>query len=171
MIDDIEEPTGKQWIRILVVLGIGIPIVIEVVTFAGLLSHSAGPTTSGAPTTTDAPAGAVEGDAILAETDATERIESAAVVARNDGWQFTLSISVNNTGERAQELRIGPVETRAGETVDGSVSTGPIRPGEEQTIAGSWLLPKGQRPASIEVTVVGEETTYSVELGDIPVSS
>jgi len=170
MIEDIEEPSGKQWIRLLVIVGIGIPILIEVITFAGMLSHPAGSATSGA-TTTDVPAGAVEGDEILSSTEPVERIDSATVVARNDGWQFQLTIAVNNTGSSAQELRIGPVTTRAGRTVEGSVTTGSVQPGETQTVAGSWLLPKGQRPDALEVTVVGEETTRTVELGDIPVSN
>jgi hypothetical protein len=170
MIEDIEQPSGKQWIRLLVIVGIGIPILIEVVTFAGMVSHPAGSGTSGA-TATDAPTGAVEGDEILPSTESIERIDSAAVVARNDGWQFRLTVSVNNSAPSAQELRFGPVTTRAGRTVEGSVTTGTVRPGETQTVAGSWLLPKGQRPASIEVTVVDEETAHTVELGDVPVSN
>jgi len=172
MIDDVDEPAGKQWIKILVAVGIGIPILIEVVTFGSLLTHSMGPQTSGTPTAaTDTPmSGAVEGDTILPETTPDERITDARVVTRNDGWEFRLTVAVNNTGADGYVLSIDQVTTRAGAVVTGRVSTGRLAAGENQTVTGTWLLPKGQRPDSIQVTV-GENETRTVRLGDIPVTS
>jgi len=172
MFDDIDEPTGKRWIKLLVAVGIGIPILIEVVTFGSMMVHSVGPQTGGAPTTaTDASgAGAVEGDAILSETPQDERITSARVVTRNDGWQFRLTVAINNTGEGSYALSLDHVTTRAGTVVTERVSTGRLAPGENRTISGTWLLPKGQRPESIQATV-GENGTRTVDLGDIPVTS
>jgi len=169
MFDEIDEPTGKRWIKILVAIGIGIPILIEVVTFGSMMTHSVGPATGGA-AATDAPAGAVEGDAILPGTAATERITGASVVTRNDGWRFRLTVAVNNTGSDGYALSLGPVTTRAGKTVTGHVNTGRLASGEHRTVSGAWLLPKGQRPDSLRVTV-GENDTRTVRLGDVPVTS
>lgn len=171
MFDDIDEPTGKRWIKLLVAVGIGIPILIEVVTFGSMVTHSVGPATGGAPATaTDAPAGAVEGDAILPSTPPAERITAASVVTRNDGWQFRLTVAVNNTGTDDYALSLGPVTTRAGDTVTGRVSTGQLAPGEHRTVSGAWLLPKGQRPETIQVTTAGNGSR-TVRFGDVPVTS
>lgn len=171
MFDDIDEPTGKRWIKLLVAVGIGIPILIEVVTFGSMVTHSVGPATGGAPATTpDAPAGAVEGDTVLPGTTATERITAASVVTRNDGWQFRLTVAVNNTRGDGYALSLGPVTTRAGKTVSGRMSTGRLAPGERRSVSGSWLLPKGQRPDSLRATV-GENGSRTIRLGDVPVTS
>jgi len=171
MIDDIDEPSGKRWIKLLVAAGIGIPILIEVATFGSMLTHSVGPATSAGPATaTDAPAGAVEGDAILAGTPQDELIESASVVTGDDGWQFRLTVAVENTGTERYTLSVGPVTTRAGRTVEGSVTTGPIPPGQTQTVSGAWRMPQGQRPDSLRATT-GNGTTVTVDIGDVPVTS
>ncbi|WP_254273481.1 hypothetical protein [Haloarcula marina] len=180
MLDDVEGPQKTRLVRLLIVLAIGIPILIEVITFGGLIGHYVAGSGGGggaAGTPTPAIAGASTGDEILEQTPAVERIDDATVVVAEDGWEFSLTVAVNNTGQGPYELRLGPVTTRAGETVAGSgPTTGELAAGDTGSVTGRWLLPKGQRPDAVAVTVVtgdGEPTTseYTVELGDIPVSA
>jgi hypothetical protein len=182
MLDDVEGPEQTSWVRILIILAIGIPILIEVVTFGGLLGHYvAGGGGDGGAASTPTPdiEGATAGDEILPETAAVERVDSASVVTGNDGWRFTLSVAVDNSGNSTYELRLGTATTRAGRTVEGSdATTGRLAPGETGSVTGSWMLPKGQRPASVVVTVVttpddgtASAQQYTVDIGDVPVSS
>ncbi|WP_276270792.1 hypothetical protein [Haloarcula litorea] len=178
MFDD-EGPDEGDLVRVLVVLAIAIPIVIEVFTFGSLLSHYVvGGGDGGAATETPAVDGATEGEEILAATAPVERIERASVVTGDEGWTFTLRVAVENTGDEAYELRLGVATTRAGRTVAGpDATTGSLAPGATGSVTGSWLLPQGQRPASVTVTTVRGEgaaattETHDVPIGDVPVSS
>ena len=181
MLDDIELPGEPSMVRVLLALAIGLPILIEVVTFGGLIGHYVGGAADGGggSTPTAGAEGATAGDEILAETAAVERVEDASVVTGDDGWRFTLSVAVENTGNSTYELRLGAATTRPGRTVEGSdATTGALPPGETGSVTGSWTLPKGQRPASVAVTVLTtpEDGTpsarqYTVAIGDVPVSS
>lgn len=181
MFEDVDGPKQKTLIRLLILIGIGLPILIEVATFGSLLSHHfVGGAGDGGAAATPTPEieGAGVGDEILAETNQTERIERASVVTADDGWRFTLTVNVTNTGRTPTEVRLGAVTTRGGATVDGSATTGRVSPGSSVSVTGGWLLPAGERPDTVAVTVVsypsdGTATIeqYTVRLGDIPVSN
>lgn len=182
MFDDVPGPDQTTLIRVLIVVGIGLPILIEVATFGGMLSHylagggDAG--TASATTPTAEMEGADTGDEILTETDFEATISRATVLTTDDGWQFLLTLNVTNGGDRPGAVEIGAVTARNGATVAGSGTTGQLAPGETGRVTGSWMLPSGERPDAVSMTVVTEvaggeanSTEYTVELGDIPVSN
>ena len=81
MFDDVDPPEVSM-VRVLIVLAIAIPIVIEVVTFAGLVGHylgGGGAGSAAAPTSTAETGGATVGDEILTATAATERLDAATL--------------------------------------------------------------------------------------------
>jgi hypothetical protein len=158
----------RTLIRLLVVFGIGIPLLIEGVTFFGLLeAHLLGG--SGGSTPTPSVDGATQGEKILAETPPTETLSTASF--SGEDRTLALAVRVNNTGENQYELRLGPVTTDGGETVGGTVSTDGVQPGETAFATGQWTLPAGARPVSVAVTTItvenGEQqrTERSVALG------
>jgi hypothetical protein len=161
----------RTLIRLLVVFGIGIPLLIEGITFFGLLEAQllGG---NGGSTPTPSIDGATEGEEILAETAPTETLSTASI-SGGDERTLVLSVRVNNTGGDLYELRLGPVTTDGGETVGGNVSSGEIQPGETAFATGEWALPEGARPASVAVTTITVEdgerrrTERSVTLGRI----
>ncbi|MFC7250149.1 hypothetical protein ACFQJ5_09900 [Halomicroarcula sp. GCM10025324] len=183
MFDDVSGPDQTTLIRVLIVVGIGLPIVIEVATFGGMLSHyvaggggDAG--TAAAKTPTPEVAGADIDDEILAEADPTVHIERASVLAADESWQFVLTLNVTNAGEQSSAVQVGAVTAHNGATVAGAGTTGELGPSESGRVTGSWSLPLGERPDTVEITVVTEtadgasdETAYTVALGDIPVSN
>ena len=182
MFEDVDGPEQTTLIRALIVVGIGLPIIIEVATFGGMLSHhllgGPGDEVPAEATPTETVTGASVGDGILTETALEASIERGTVVTTGDGWQFLLTINATNTGSEPHELQVGSVTTREGRTVEGTGTTGAIEPGSDATVTGSWLLPSGQRPASVAVAVVTQDTggqtksaDYTVALGDIPVSN
>lgn len=165
----------RRLIRILVVVGVGIPILIEAVTFAGLVTNSLG---ADGPTASETAAPADEravgvGDELLPATGPTETVEDAYVVAGDDGWQFVCTVRVGNVTGESYELTFGAVETGAGRVVEGTASTGRIAPGGDGTVTGTWTLPAGQQPARLTVAIArgdaGASTDAVVRLGGIPV--
>lgn len=180
MLDDTDGLPQVTLVRALIVLAIAIPILIEVVTFGGLIGHYVGGGEDPAATETPTPEvdGAGAGSTILAETAASERIESTSLITGDDSWQFILTIGVEEPA-RSYELRLNNVTTREGTTVEGSgATTGRLAAGESGTVTGTWLLPAGHTPDTLSVTVLttsegGTEQAreYTVSIGKVPVSS
>ncbi|NLV06378.1 hypothetical protein GOC83_09580 [Haloarcula rubripromontorii] len=181
MFEDVDGPEQKTLLRLLIIVGIGLPILIEVVTFGSMMGHHL-LGDSGAEavpeTPTAAETGAGVGDPILESADVSARIDAASVVTADEGWRFTLTINVTNTGSDPAAVRLDSVTTRGGETVADTASTGQLSVGNTDDLTQSWLLPPGERPDSVSITVFvypdGESvqsTQYTVALGDIPVSN
>lgn len=147
-------------IRLIIVIGIGIPIVIEAVTFASLIDTKLlgndDPGDSAAATATPVEERVGVGEELLAETDATETVSEATLVAAEDGWSFTYAVTVDNGGDGRHQLQIQSVETEAGSTVEDVHSTS-VPPGESRTLTGTWRLPSGERPASLQVVAITEQ--------------
>jgi len=176
MLEDVDPPEVSM-VRVLLVLAIGLPIAIEVVTFGGFIGHYVGGGDGGVaatPTSTPGVDDATVGDEILPETAATERLEGATVSDGDNTTQFVLTVTVADPpGD--YELRFGAVTTRAGRTVGGSgATTGSLDAGEDGLVTGTWQLPRGDRPATLSVTVTsapGNDTPtpreYTVEFGEL----
>jgi hypothetical protein len=173
---DAEGPLGldrRTLIRLLVGLGIGVPILIEAATLLGLLGDVfGGDDGDETPTPTDAPDGVTVGDELLPDTPATDTVRAAYVAA--DGWAFTLVVGVDNTTDRTYELRLRTVTTEDGRTVEGDASTGPVAPGESGSVTGRWNLPDGASPDTVDVVSVARDGTVTtvertVQLGSVPV--
>lgn len=156
--DNDDGSVRRRWvIRLLVGLGIGIPILIEARTFLGLLgSYLLGEdddTGTATPTPT-ARTGIGVGDELLAETAPTETVRTSQIRVRESDWQFEMTVEVENTAGSPYELRLGNVHTTGGETVAGGASTGRIPPGETAFVNGTWVLPTDQRPETLTVTAL-----------------
>ncbi|WP_277540130.1 hypothetical protein [Haloarcula laminariae] len=164
-------------VRVLIVLAIAVPIVIEVVTFGGLIGHYAtggGPGAAATPTPAPETGGATVGDEILSGTPATERVDEATLTDDDNATQFVLTVTVTDPVD-GYELRLGAVTTSGGRTVEGSgATTGTLDTGEDGLVTGVWKLPPGDRPDTLSVTVIsapGNDTptprAFTVDLGDL----
>jgi hypothetical protein len=166
-------------IRLLLIFGIGIPILVEAATFAGLVTQQFGDggaeTTSTAATTTRSDAVGI-GDELLPETNQSERLTTLSLSEAGEHWILTMTVTVENTGDTPYEVELGAVVTNDGTPVDGSVSTGQVAPGETGTATGQWKLPAGETPQRLRVqAVVGHEdgtpqtVSRTVTLTKVPV--
>jgi hypothetical protein len=164
----------RTLIRLLVGLGIGIPLLIEGATFVGLIEAQFFGNGDGDPTTptgTPPAEGIAVDDELLPETAAEDTLSTASLAAGADGRTLTLTVLVENTGDAPYELRLGAVRTRGGTRVGGSATTGTIAPGDSGTVTEQWDLPDGSMPGFVTVTaVVGDERVErTVPLATIPV--
>jgi len=165
-----DDGVSRRWlIRLLVGLGIGIPVLVEGTTVIRLIRSRLfggedGNDSAGSPTETPTPAenSAVGvGDELLAATPPADTVREAFIRIRESSWEFTMTVAVDNTTEVPYALRLGAVRTTEGDTVSGSASTGRIPSGESAIVTGRWSLPQNSRPDTVTVTAL----SYAAETG------
>ena len=154
----------RTLIRLLVGLGIGLPVAIELATFGGLfesrvLDGDGGdgadgdrPRTPTADGTGTPPEGAVGvGDELLPATEQADTVTGAEVRTEGGKRVFVMTVAVENDTEAGYELRLDALSTRSGTTVTGGGRSEQIEPGGSATVTGRWELPAGERPDSVIV--------------------
>jgi hypothetical protein len=155
-----DEISRRNLIRLLVGLGIGIPVLIEALTLVGLVGDLFGGDDG-----TETPTGETEapgvgvGDELLPSTAPSDTVAASYIAA--DGWTYTLTVGVDNGGDATYELRLRSVTTGGGTTVDGGGESDAIPPGESGTVTGRWDLPEGSSPATVEVVAVSRNGTVT----------
>jgi hypothetical protein len=181
---DADTPGGiskRTLIRLLVGFGIGIPVLVEGITFLGLLDQQFGGggedgDGSTAPAT-ETPTSAVGvGDDLLPETERSETLASAVLrESGGDRWPLSLTVEVRNAGDTDYEFQLLSLHLEDGRMVSGRTSTDRLAPGETRTITGEWSIPAGSMPHSVDVValVYAADTVETVErrvdLAKIPV--
>ncbi|WP_435067338.1 hypothetical protein [Haloplanus sp. C73] len=168
----------RTLVRLLVGFGIGIPILVEGLTFLGLLhdQFGSGEDAESTATTTDTPERAVDvGDDFLPETDREETLQSAVLRERSgDRWPLSLTVDVHNTGNTDYEFQLLTLHLDDGRTVGGRTSTDRLAPGERRTITAEWSIPAGATPRAVDtVALVYGDDVETIErradLAKIPV--
>jgi hypothetical protein len=149
----------RRLVQLLVGLAFGIPLLVEGLTFLGLVenwtggeepSEPSGPTTTPteAPTPTPAPVGV--GEELLPETPQTDRLTDARFAETDDGRELTLVVAVENRDAPAYQLRLSRLVTGAGEQVQGGGGTDSLARGESTTLTARWTVPADAEPAAVE---------------------
>lgn len=184
--------TRRQWlIRLLVGLGLGIPITIEGLTFVGLIrtrlfgegdggDGDGGGDGNGTATETPRPtipAGGVGiGDELLPASRPADRVVDAVLIPDGDTWTFSMTVDVENAAADPYELILGSVTTAAGERISGSNrGTGQLEAGESGRVTGVWEVPAEAEIATVKAIAVvyaGNDTetiSEEVPLASVPV--
>ncbi|MFC7045351.1 hypothetical protein ACFQH6_07970 [Halobacteriaceae archaeon GCM10025711] len=143
----------RTLLRILIVVGIGIPVVIEGATFLGLVQNQlAGDDGGTTPSNGPMSSRHVEvGDELVLETTQAETITGATIRNTDDGRVLTVNVRVENTADEVYELQLNAVGTASGERVEGGGTTGRIPPGETRSVSGQWTLPPDASPETMNV--------------------
>lgn len=168
----------RTLVWLLVALGLGIPILIELWTFFGLIQAQVdGDEGGGTRPSPDGRRRVGVGDELLPGTDPDETVTEAVVRADEEPWTFVLSVQVRNDEAGAYELRLGSATLGNGDVVEGGASTGQVEPGETTTVTGSWELPPGTTPRAVAVVAIlySDDATpeiyrETVRLAKVPVS-
>lgn len=177
---DDDSPNLKLLVKILLVLGIAIPVVIEGFTFASLFQQELFGDNDPAGTPTPTPTPGVDrvgpGDELLAATPQSERVTTQSLRAQNGQWVFTLSVAVNNSAATDYQLQLLSVTTSGGNAVS-NAEVVQLGPGEQGAVTGRWALPAGEYPRSVTVVAVtgdGQNSTTirrEVALERVPVDN
>jgi len=155
--DDDEDIDRRRLIRWIALIAFGIPVVVEVLTFANIIDDELlngddeEPTETGTPTPTDRPGAVGVGDELLSETAATETITTSEIRTGESSRTYVLGVEVENDTDATVELRSRHVRLRDGETIDGVSSTGSVEPGATGTMTAAWGIPEGATPDAVEV--------------------
>lgn len=142
----------RTLIRLLVGLGIGLPIAVEAATFLGLFRSrllGGGGAETPTPTPTPRPGAVGVGDEILPATQQTDTVTDAAIYVGGGTREFRLTVEVENDTDVGYQLVLNAVTTDAGTVVSGGGSTDQIAPGGRATVTGRWELPDEERPATV----------------------
>jgi hypothetical protein len=169
----------RRWlIRLLVGLGIGVPVLVEARTLLGIASSflfgDGGDRETTARATTERPTTGI-GDELLPATEPQDTLAEASVTLRDDSRRFAVVVDVTNPTDVPYTLDFGTVTTSAGTRVGGGATSGRVEPGASQTVTAAWSLPVGEEPDTMVVAGVrhaadgDERVERTVELGDVPV--
>ncbi|MFB6120483.1 MAG: hypothetical protein ABEJ68_05135 [Halobacteriaceae archaeon] len=176
MSDGGDGTSRRTLLRIVIALAVGIPVLVEGLTFAGLLGSQFGgggsdDAENDQPTTRT---GVGIGDTLSVEGDVVARLSDGALRQGAKTWTLELTVSVRNEGDVPYELGLETVTTTDGASASGGATTGKIPPGESATVTETWALPPNATPTRLTVvtTTHGTETRTRatvVTLGKIPV--
>lgn len=166
----------RTLLRILIAVAVGIPILIESITFLRLLLSPDEDEEDGGDGTGDDAVGI--GDEILKETPQEETISNAVVLVREENWFFSLGVEIQNNTQKEYRIEFGNVKTKSGKTFPSEVGSFIVEPEQTRTVESEWVLPEAEMPDEVTVTAVysdeqGEqqEITQDIKLGKIPLQS
>lgn len=175
----------RTMIRLLVGFGIGIPILIELATFFGLIERQfrspIGPGSnngdSSSPSSPTADRVGI-GDELFPSTDPEEILKTATLHVTSGPWELTLGVEVTNTSDSPYEFQLGTVTLTDGRQIPGAATTDRIPPGEIRSVEATWSLPEGTTPDRVTATGIlyppdapPNETQATVPLAKIPATN
>ncbi|WP_435319688.1 hypothetical protein [Haloarchaeobius sp. TZWSO28] len=148
----------RTLIRLLIVVGIGIPLVIEGATFFGLVSNQL----FGGEQPADQREPVGIGDEVVLTTEQTERLTDAHFETVDGERRLVVEVTVRNTGNDPYEFRVDSVTLEDGTTLSANASTGRLARGETATVSASWAVDEGVAVASLNATSVVSTDSVTV---------
>lgn len=162
--DDDDGVSRRRLIRWVAVLAFAVPVVVELLTFGGLLRaelFGGTPTPTGTATPTDERGAVGVGEELLEETAATETVRVSEVRTAGEGWTYVLRVEVENDTDAPVELRLEAVELRDGTVVEGASTTGSVPPGGTGEVTRAWDLPSESMPTGVRVRASRDGATVA----------
>lgn len=157
----------RRLIRWIAVLAFAVPVVVEVLTFGGLIGNTLIPgggeesTEDGSATSTTSSRddGVGIGDELLPEAPSVETVEVSEVRGESaDSRTYVLRVAVENTTDGPVELRLAGVTLRDGRSLDSVSTTGSIPAGGTGEVTGAWGLPTDSMPVSVDAVLLRDGT-------------
>ena len=140
-----DEHSRRRLLRVLLALGIGIPVAIELSTFFGLLAGDRGD-------------GAADiGDELLTESPQRETLLDSSVY-EGPPRQYELVVGVENPTETAAEFAVGPLFTESGDSVTGTERV-EVPAGESRELTARWELEDGVMPGAVRARATWNDET------------
>ncbi|WP_439027722.1 CARDB domain-containing protein [Haloarchaeobius sp. DT45] len=137
-------------IRLLIVVGIGIPLIIEGATFFGLVSNQL----FGGEQPGDHREPVGIGDEVVPATEQTERLTDAHFETVDGERRLVVEVTVRNTGNDAYEFRLDAVTLADGTRLTTNATSGELARGETTTVSASWTVAGDAQVDSVNATTV-----------------
>ncbi len=156
----------RKIIWIIIIISVTIPIVIELVTFTGLIFNN------NREDSISIDSGKSSGDEILQQTPQIETIKEAVVINRGGRWVFNFDIEVNNTSSERYTIKFLDIITKQG-TQNQGIFTQEIPPKQKKLLKTNWTIPEGEIPSQIRFRVSYNNQTKdgTINLTSIPVQT
>lgn len=177
---DTSNNSTKRLVKILVIIGIGIPVLVELMTLFNLINVNLFSRESDRPTKTESTIEERtygEGDTLLADTGTPVVIDHLMIKVDATNWMMEMTLSQPVKETEFREVFVDSLKLESGSV---------IRAAAEQNWQGgetgiprlkiSRKLPNGDRPRSIYFSIsqtpsgdTQQFTQYEIPLGNIPV--
>lgn len=150
----------RRLVRWIAALAFGVPLVLELITFGGLIGRSlfSQETRTGTQptsTSTQLSTGVGVGEDLLPETAADETVRRSEVRRGSEGsLTYVLRVEVENGTEDPVALVLNGVQLRNGRTIQGVSRTGTVPPEGVGAVTGAWRLPGESMPKGVIATAL-----------------
>ncbi len=177
--EDSDRKSRKKLVRILIIVGIGIPVLVELMTLFNLINvqifeNDEEPNRQFQPDTEVQKF--VEGDTLFADQPRPLVVDMIRAKVSAQEWRFALQLTNPDTSQSNQDVRIDSLELQSGKVLDMQKTYDWSTDEKVRSILDEWELPSGDIPVilyiSSEQPVSGDSIQFiqqKVRLGNIPV--
>lgn len=178
--EESDRKSRKKLVRILIIVGIGIPVLIELMTLFNLINvqifeNDEEPNRQSWTADTEVQK-FVEGDTLFADQSRPLVIDMIKARVSAQEWRFALQLTNPDTSQLNPEVRIDSLELQSGKILDIQKKYDWNADGKVSSFMDEWKLPSGDIPVilyiSSEQPVSGDSIQFvqqEVRLGNIPV--
>lgn len=171
----------RRLVKWLLIVGVGVPVLVEGITFFGLVGHHVSDSGKEEASATSAHAQAPEvsiGDDLLSSTPLVERVTEAREWAYGEHWAFELTITLEKPPEKGCRIVFDSLRTEDGNMVADEKELqweGGDEDEDDLAQTVQWIIPPGDQPFSVRVRAFSGEDqqqplkTQYVTFGKIPV--
>lgn len=173
--------TKKIWLRVLIIVAIGIPVLIELSTLVNLLKvqfWGEKEDTTEQVQTTGQVREIVEGDTLFTSPGYTLRLQTMRVEVSPGSWEFKLTLNARKDTISAYDVQVDSLGLRSGNILagKGTLEWNTTSDFEVLETTEDWEVPNGDIPNRLFLTVYSDNDPDSSEiehldlpLGPIPV--
>lgn len=179
--NDASQTSMQRLVKWLLIVGVGVPVLVEGITFFGLVGHhvsdSGKEEASGTPAHARAPEVNI-GDDLLSSTSLVERVTEAREWAYGEHWAFELTIALEKPPEKGYRIVFDSLRTEDGNMIADEKELqweGGDEAEDDRAQTVQWIIPPGDQPFSVRVRAYdGKDArqpvqTQYVTFGKVPV--
>ena len=181
MTEETSKNSTKRLVKILVIVGIGIPILVELMTLFNLINvqiFEDNKDTNGKDFNVEDVRGFGEGDTLFADRETTVFIDQLRVKVSAQEWRFALGMtSLDSISQDKLQIGVDSLKLKSNKMLLGNESSSwVVKQSTPAKVYGEWVLPNGDIPTKLFISMnqqVVEDSvnkvTQEILLDKIPV--
>jgi len=174
MSEEKSDNSTKKLVKILVIVGIGIPVLVELMTLFNLINvqiFEDEKDVNSHDTNVTEVRGFGEGDTLFANQESAVLIDQLRVKVSAQEWRFALGItSMDSTSQEKLQIRVDSLRLQSKKILLGiDSSSWEVRQTVPAQIYGEWALPNGDIPTKLFVSIEQQEADSTTRVSqEIP---